>query len=98
MDVRYLEQLKDPEQLKALGALGLYALRNLAGQDRSLSGILDELESLMDARTLAFFGKGDMARVRRYEIAGLLNRWRSAQFAQMRDASLQPEVILDVDA
>lgn len=98
VDVRYLEQLKDPEQLKALGALGLYALRNLAGQDRSLSGILDELESLMDARTLAFFGKGDMARVRRYEIAGLLNRWRSAQFAQMRDASLQPEVILDVDA
>lgn len=98
VDVRYLEQLKDPEQLKALGALGLYAIRNLAGQGKSLSGILDELESLMDEQTLAYFGKGDMARVRRYEIAGLLNRWRSAQFAQIPDASRQPDVILDVDA
>lgn len=98
IDVRYLEQLKDPEQLKALGQLGLYAVRNLADQGLTLSEVLDQIDQGLDENTLAFYGKGDLARPRRYELAGLLNRWRSARFEQKRNEGLQPEITIDVDA
>ena len=97
IDVRYLEQLRDPEQLKALGSLALYAVRNLADEGLTLSEVLDQIDKGLDENTLAFYGQGDLARPRRYELAGLLNRWRSARFEQKRNPGLQPELDVEVD-
>ena len=48
IDLRYVEQLTDSEQLTALGYCLLYAQRNLLDGRRTLRQIVAELEELLD--------------------------------------------------
>ena len=81
IDLRYVEQLVDSEQLTALGYCIVYALRNLLDGRRDLRRVADELEAAIDRGTLAALcgdrsGVPDLARPRRQEILACLNRCR----------------------
>ena len=81
IDLRYVEQLVDSEQLTALGYCVVYALRNLLDGRRDLRRVTDELEAAIDRGTLAAFcgdrsGFPGRARPRRQEILACLNRCR----------------------
>ena len=81
IDLRYVEQLVDSEQLTALGYCVVYALRNLLDGRRDLRRVADELEAAIDRGTLAALcgdrsGVPDLARPRRQEILACLNRCR----------------------
>lgn len=80
IDIRYLEQLKDPEQAAAIGKMMVYAQKNLIDGEKSLDKVVNTLEDLMD-QDPDLFGK-DLARPRRQEIYALINRWRSQNFMQ----------------
>ena len=82
IDLRYVEQLVDSEQLTALGYCVVYALRNLLDGRRDLRRVADELEAAIDRGTLAALcgdrsGVPGLARPRRQEILACLNRCRS---------------------
>ena len=81
IDLRYVEQLVDSEQLTALGYCVVYALRNLLDGRRDLRRVADELEAAIDRGTLAALcgdrsGVPGLARPRRQEILACLNRCR----------------------
>ena len=81
IDLRYVEQLVDSEQLTALGYCIVYALRNLLDGRRDLRRVADELEAAIDRGTLAALcgdrsGVPGLARPRRQEILACLNRCR----------------------
>ena len=81
IDLRYVEQLVDSEQLTALGYCVVYALRNLLDGRRDLRRVADELEAAIDRGTLATLcgdrsGVPGLARPRRQEILACLNRCR----------------------
>ncbi len=85
LDLRGLEQLVDPSQTRAVGrALQWIATRGRAGA--SVAEHLDALDQLLDrdgvdALAAARAGRhpGNLARPRRFEIAGALNRLRTLQ-------------------
>ena len=92
IDLRGLEQLFDPSQTRVIaGALHLIASKWI-DETRSLSEILDEIEHLFDSEGLdgldPFHRKGHhpgaLARPRRFEIAGALNRMRTLQVADAK--------------
>ena len=85
IDLRGLEQLVDPSQTRAIGgALWLASQRWLDGET-PLAEILDRLEAFLDEAGLDVLDPGHrpgehpgrLARPRRYELAGALNRLRS---------------------
>ena len=81
IDLRYVEQLVDSEQLTALGYCVVYALRNLLDGRRDLRRVADELEAAIARGTLAALcgarsGVPGLARPRRQEILACLNRCR----------------------
>ena len=81
IDLRYVEQLVDSEQLTALGYCVVYAQRNLLDGRRDLRRVADELEAAIDRGTLAALcgdrsGVPGLARPRRQEILACLNRCR----------------------
>ena len=81
IDLRYVEQLVDSEQLTALGYCVVYALRNLLDGRRDLRRVTDELEAAIDRGTLAALcgdrsGVPGLAMPRRQEILACLNRCR----------------------
>ena len=81
IDLRYVEQLVDSEQLTALGYCVVYAQRNLLDGRRDLRRVTDELEAAIDRGTLAALcgdrsGVPGLARPRRQEILACLNRCR----------------------
>ncbi len=81
IDLRYVEQLVDSEQLTALGYCVVYALRNLLDGRWDLRRVTDELEAAIDRGTLAALcgdrsGVPGLARPRRQEILACLNRCR----------------------
>ena len=81
IDLRYVEQLVDSEQLTALGYCVVDALRNLLDGRRDLRRVADELEAAIDRGTLAALcgdrsGVPGLARPRRQEILACLNRCR----------------------
>ena len=81
IDLRYVEQLVDSEQLTALGYCVVYALRNLLDGRRDLRRVTDELEAAIDRGTLAALcgdrsGVPGWASPRRQEILACLNRCR----------------------
>ena len=81
IDLRYVEQLVDSEQLTALGYCVVYALRNLLDGRRDLRRVADELEAAIDRGTLAALcgdrsGVPGLARPRRQVILACLNRCR----------------------
>ncbi|MCF0261239.1 MAG: hypothetical protein HUJ54_15365, partial [Erysipelotrichaceae bacterium] len=66
----------------AIGKMIVYAQKNLTDGKRTLKETADELEKIMDEQGLQAFGKGAMARPRKQELLGVINRWRSADFDQ----------------
>lgn len=83
IDMRAVEQVADPSQLRAIGHALHLAARELSEDRPDLPRLLDRLEDLLEERTvdgLTRFGPeahpGNLARPRRYEIAAALNRLR----------------------
>ncbi|GAB3798680.1 ABC-ATPase domain-containing protein [Virgibacillus kimchii] len=82
------EQLVDPSQTRMIAEI-IQFLDNSEGlKDKTLHELLDEVENRMDQKGLASFTgfkdqhPGDIARPRRYEIAAVLNRMRTAKVTQ----------------
>lgn len=80
IDIRYVEQFKDPEQAAAIGRMLVYAQRNLIDGRQGLDKVINTLEDLMDQNP-DLFGR-DLARPRRQEIFAAFSRWRSQYFCQ----------------
>jgi predicted ABC-class ATPase len=85
IELRFVEQLVDRSQSRAVG-YGLYlAASQLRQDDRPLAGVLDELEAIWDTDGLdrldPHFGRGqhpgNFARPRRFEVAAAINRLRT---------------------
>ncbi|WP_121615634.1 ABC-ATPase domain-containing protein [Virgibacillus halodenitrificans] len=80
----HTEQLVDSSQTRMIAEIISYLDRSNRLENKSLHTILNELEKKMDTEGLASFTifkdqhPGDIARPRRYEIAAVLNRMRTA--------------------
>ncbi len=83
IDMRAVEQVADPSQLRAIGHALHKAARELASDRPDLPRMLDRIESLLEEKSVdgltgfAPAHPGNLARPRRYEIAAALNRLRS---------------------
>lgn len=80
IDIRALEQLVDSQQSAAIGKMILFAQKNLVDGKKTTGQIADEIEAAADLNGLSFFGKGSLARPRRQELLGALNRLRSQTY------------------
>ena len=85
VDLRYVEQIVDGEQIAALGFLLPYAEEHLIDQKRTLVQIVDALEEMLHTKGIDFPGeKGyipvNLALPRRQEIFAAFNRCRSLSF------------------
>ncbi len=58
----------------------VYAQRNLVDNQKTIDEIAEELENLADENGMSFFGKGNLARPRKQELCGVINRQRSNGF------------------
>lgn len=76
IDMRYVEQLVDPEQLAAIGQLLKLANREIVDDSRTLTEVVDVLEDRMNAGTLDETVRGHGARPRKQEILAAFNRQR----------------------
>ena len=81
IDLRYLEQIADSEQVAALGYCVRYAQKHLIDGKKNLIQIVDELEAVMQNKSLAALCESTssvscMAVPRRQEIFACLNRYR----------------------
>lgn len=89
VDLRGLEQLVDPSQTRAIGHL-MARLRELAG-DRTLAQLLAQLERELDERGLHHLDPApELARPRRYELAGAINRLRNLRVRPWRSEKSSP--------
>lgn len=82
IDLRYMEQITDSEQVTALGCCVKYAQKNILDGRKTLTQIVDELEDVIEKKTLAGlcesrFSISCMAKPRRQEIFACFNRYRS---------------------
>jgi len=90
LDLRYVEQLVDPSQTRAIGYALHFAARNYMDDRKTLSEILDELEEFFDRKGLDNLDPfrregshpGNFARPRRYELSAAINRLRSLRVKQ----------------
>lgn len=82
VDVRYMEQLTDPEQLHTLGKMAVYAGRNLVDGRKSLEETAADMLDIVDRDGYAVLGRGDFTQVRKQDLMGMLSRWRSQQYLQ----------------
>lgn len=80
VDLRYLEQITDGEQMMAIARLLDGILRKYENQTIRLSEVLDQIMEDLDMKGFAGMPGGeslsDMAMPRRYEVAGCINRYR----------------------
>lgn len=81
IDVRYVEQLVDTEQLAFLGYLLKYAYRNLFDGSKTMGEVVDKLYQIMEQKGMAEIGGGsyvpcNFAMVRKQEIFACINRYR----------------------
>ncbi len=81
IDLRYVEQLTDSEQLMTLGYLLSYTSKHLANGKKTITNIVDELEKLLREKGLAAVCEGSylpagLAMPRRQEIFACINRYR----------------------
>lgn len=76
IDMRYVEQLVDPEQLAAIGQLLKLANREIVDDSRTLTQVVDVLEDRMNAGALDETVRGHGARPRKQEILAAFNRQR----------------------
>ena len=82
IDLRYVEQITDSEQVTALGYCMRYAQKHIMDGRKDLRQIVDELERVMEKGTLAALCKSSssiscMAMPRRQEIFACFDRYRS---------------------
>ncbi|WAJ24802.1 ABC-ATPase domain-containing protein [Lacrimispora xylanolytica] len=85
VDLRYVEQIADIEQIAALGYLIQYAGAHLIDGKKTLAQIVDELEKRMELQDLNVLGEknhppGNLAVPRRQEMFAAFNRCRSLRF------------------
>lgn len=85
VDLRYVEQIADIEQIAALGYLIQYAGAHLIDGKKTLVQIVDELEKRMELQGLNALGEkgqppGNLAVPRRQELFAAFNRCRSLRF------------------
>lgn len=81
VDLRYVEQLVDTEQLNALGYLLRYAGRHLFDGKRTMREIAEVLAELLEKKGLAFLAEGGylpvgLAAPRKQEILACFDRFR----------------------
>ena len=82
IDLRYLEQITDSEQVAAPGYCVRYAQKHLIDGKKNLIQIVDELEKVMQNKSLAVLCESTssvscMAVPRRQEIFACLDRYRA---------------------
>lgn len=82
IELRYLEQLVDSEQVNALSSILRYAQLHLLDGKKTMQQIVEELVQLLESRGLDALEEGSyiaspMALPRRQEIFACLNRYRS---------------------
>ena len=82
IDLRYVEQLADSEQLTSLGYCVSYAQKRIFDGRRTLCQAVDELEAVMNEQGLSAICESrssiaSMARPRRQEIFACFDRYRS---------------------
>ena len=82
IDLRYVEQITDSEQVTALGYCMRYAQKHIMDGRKDLRQIVDELERVMEKGTLAALCENSssiscMAMPRRQEIFACFDRYRS---------------------
>ena len=93
VDLRGLEQLVDPSQTRAVGLAIHRASATSVRDGADLPAILDELETFFDREGLDALDPfhrpgrhpGNLARPRRFEVAGAINRLRSLRCAGEAD-------------
>lgn len=85
IDVRYLEQLVDSEQLKTLGKMAVYAGRNLMNGVNTLDEAAASMLDLVKREGWQILGRGDYAQIRKQDLMNVLSRWRSLPFIQKED-------------
>ncbi len=81
IDLRYVEQLADPEQAAFLGYVMKYAVARLFNGSRPFTAVLDQLMQEMETKGMAGvyggrFLPAGFAAPRRQEIAACINRYR----------------------
>ncbi len=81
VDLRYLEQIADVEQVTALGYILKYVAANMGRGEKTLQEILGKLEQILAQRGLAGICDGNylpsgLAMPRKQEVFACLNRWR----------------------
>ena len=81
VDLRYVEQLIDPEQTAALGLLLKYAIEKLADDHRTVADIIEILSGQLEQNGLSFLSGGSYiscgyAMPRLQEIYSCFNRYR----------------------
>lgn len=80
VDLRYLEQITDGEQMMAIAKLLDAILKKYAGKQMRLSKVLDQMMADLEEKGFDGMpggpGLSDMAMPRRYEVAGCVNRYR----------------------
>lgn len=82
IDLRYLEQLADPEQVNTLASLLRYIELHIFNGRNTLQESMHKLEELLDQKGLSFLAEGgrlspNLAMPRIQEIFACLNRFRS---------------------
>ena len=82
IELRYLEQLADPEQVNALSALLRYTQLHIFNGRETLQESMTKLEKLLNTQGLDFLAEGNrippnLAMPRIQEIYGCFNRYRS---------------------
>lgn len=80
VDLRYLEQITDGEQMMAIAKILDGILRKYQGKRVVLPEVLDQIMGDLEQKGFAGIpggaGLADMAMPRRYEVAGCINRYR----------------------
>ena len=81
IDLRYVEQITDSEQVTALGYCMRYAQKHILDGRKDLGRVVDELEGVIRKGTLSALcesssGISCMAMPRRQEIFACFNRYR----------------------
>ncbi len=89
IELRYVEQITDAEQVTALGQCVRYACRNIMDGRKPLRAVVDELENVIETDGLAAICESrssipSMARPRRQEIFACFDRYRSLSMDLIR--------------
>ena len=79
VDLRYLEQITDAEQMLAISKTLEYLIRKYGGKEISIKTLIDDVQNLIDTKGVsALTSRGsvpNMSKPRRFEVAGCLNRF-----------------------